>query len=328
MNKSSKAVARSLATIGAIGALVLSSVAFAQAWPARPGRMVVPFPAGGPSDVLARVVSEKMSQAWGQQVIVDNRPGANTIIGAEAVAKAAPDGYTLLMAIDSTLTMNQALYSKLPYDPMVDFAPISITAISPVILVVDAATGPKSVAELIQHARSNPGKVTFGGGTVATQLAGESFKRLLDLNIVYVPYKGSPGTVQGLLSNDVTFIIDGVTSSVPHVRSGKFRVLASMSNRQIPALPGLPNINQTPGLSGYEFAVWLGLVARAGTPADVINRISQEFARIAALGDVREKYAASGLEPVSSTPAEFAAFIRREAERNIPVIRQAGIKLD
>ncbi len=328
MNKSSKAVARSLATIGAIGALVLSSVAFAQAWPARPVRMVVPFPAGGPSDVLARVVGEKMSQAWGQQVLVDNRPGANTIIGAEAVAKASPDGYTILLAIDSTLTMNQSLYSKLPYDPIRDFAPITITGLSPIILAVDGATGPRSVAELIQRAKANPGKINFGAGTITTQLAGESMKRLLGIDITYVPYKGSPGTVQGLLSNDVTFIIDGVTSSVPHVKSGKFRVLASMSNRPITAMPGLPNINETPGLSGFESMVWLGFVAPAGTAGDVVNKISQEFARIITLADVREKYAASGLEPVANTPAEFGAYIRRESERNAKVIKEAGIKLD
>lgn len=323
---------KSLTKIAAFAALLAAGLGCgtvaAQSWPSRPVRIVVPFPAGGPADVLARVIGEKMAPAWGQQVLVDNRPGANTIIGAEAVAKAAPDGHTLLMAIDSTLVMNQALYTKLPYDPIRDFAPVSLTAVSPLIMVTDAAKGPKSVAELIQMARANPGKVNFGAGTITTQLAGELFKRALDLDIVYVPYKGSAGTVQGLLSNDVTFTLDGVITALPHIRSGRFRVLAGLSNRPITALPDLPQVRDFPGLADFEVSVWLGLVAPAGTPATVVTRVSQDLSRVLAMPDTRERYAAAGLEPVSNTPAEFASFIRKEAGRWAPIIKAAGIKLD
>ena len=307
---------------------VCAGQVLAQAYPSKPIRIVVPFPAGGPSDVQARVIGQKMGESLDQQVLVDNRPGANTIIGAEAVAKAPPDGHTLLMVIDSTLTMNPYLYRKLPYDPQKDFAPISMTAWSPLILVVDGATGPKSVKELLQEARANPGKLSFGAGTITTQLAGELLKSAAGVNMVYVPYKGSPGTVQGLLSNDVKFIIDGVTSSVPHIRSGKFRVLASLTARPIAALPNLASLATEAGLAGFDVAVWLGLVAPAGTPAEIVNKLSQEIARILALPDVKEKHAAIGLDPASNTPSEFTAFIRAEAERWGKTIKEAGIRLD
>ncbi len=183
----------------------------AASYPSKPGRITVPFPSGGPSDVQARVIGQKLSDTWGQAVIVDNRPGANTIIGAEAVAKAAPDGHTLLLAIDSTLVMNQSLYSKLPYDPIKDFVPITLTAWASLILVADAATGPKSVKDLIAQAKANPGRLNFGAGTITTQLGGEMLKSAAGIDMVFVPYKGSPGTVQGLLSGDVNIIMDAET---------------------------------------------------------------------------------------------------------------------
>ena len=309
---------------------VLHSPAWAQAaatYPNRPVRMIVPFPAGGPTDVLARVVAQRMSEAWGQQVIVDNKPGGNTIIGAELAAKAPADGYTLLMAIDSTLVMNQFLYSRLPYDPRKDFVPISLLAWSPLVLVTDAATGPRSMGELIERARANPGKLSFGAGTVTTQLAGEMIKAAAGIDVMYVPYKGSAGTVQGLLSGDVTFILDGVTASVPHVRSGKFRALANLGSRPIAALPDLPTI-ASQGAPGVDVAVWLGLVAPAGIPADIQAKIHQEVARAVALPDVRERLLNAGLDPASSSPSEFGRFIASESDRWGALIKRTGIRLD
>jgi tripartite-type tricarboxylate transporter receptor subunit TctC len=317
----------SILTLALLAAIGLGN-ATAQTYPSKPIRIVVPFPAGGPTDVLSRIIGQKMAENWGQQVLVDNRPGANTIIGAEAVAKAAPDGHTLLMAIDSTLVMNQSLYSKLPYDPIKDFAPVTLTVWSHLILVTDASTGPKSVAELVQMARANPGKVNFGAGTITTQLAGEMFKKAAGLDMVFVPYKGSPGTVQGLLSGDVKFIVDGVTSSVPHIKSGRFRVLATTGSRPIAALPGLPMLAAEAGLPGFDVVIWQGLVAPAGTPSDIIAKLNQEILRIYALPDVRERIAAAGLDPVTSTPPEFTAFIRSESERWGKAIKEAGIRLD
>ena len=321
---------KSMATILAAALLAATCLgnATAQTYPSKPIRIVVPFPAGGPTDVLSRIIGQKMAENWGQQVLVDNRPGANTIIGAEAVARAAPDGHTLLMAIDSTLVMNQSLFSKLPYDPIKDFAPVTLTVWSHLILVTDASSGPKSVAELIQIARANPGRVNFGAGTITTQLAGEMFKKAAGLDMVFVPYKGSPGTVQGLLSGDVKFIVDGVTSSVPHIKSGRFRVLATMGSRPIAALPGLPTLAAEARLPGYDVVIWQGLVAPAGTPGDIIAKLNQEILRIYALPDAKERIVAAGLDPVTSTPAEFTAFIRSESERWGKAIKEAGIRLD
>jgi len=321
---------KSLASIVALALLAAIGLgsATAQTYPSKSIRIVVPFPAGGPTDVLSRIIGQKMAENWGQQVLVDNRPGANTIIGAEAVAKAAPDGHTLLMAIDSTLVMNQSLFSKLPYDPIKDFAPVTLTVWSHLILVTDAGSGPKSVAELVQMAKANPGKVNFGAGTITTQLAGEMFKKAAGLDMVFVPYKGSPGTVQGLLSGDVKFIVDGVTSSVPHIKSGRFRVLATTGSRSIAALPGLPTLAAEAGLPGFDVVIWQGLVAPAGTASDIIAKLNQEILRIYALPDAREKIAAAGLDPVTSTPAEFTAFIRAESERWGKAIKEAGIRLD
>jgi tripartite-type tricarboxylate transporter receptor subunit TctC len=300
----------------------------AAAWPSRPIRVIVPFPAGGPSDVGMRLIAQKMSDTWGQQVIVDNRPGANTIIGAEAVARAPADGYTLLFAIDSTLTMNQHLYAKIPYDPVRDFAPVSLALWSPLIMVVDAVTGPASVKDLIARARANPGKLSYGAGTLTTQLAGEQFKRLATLDIMTVPYKGSPPTVQGLLSGDVSFIVDGVTSSVPHIKTGKLRAIATMGSKAPAAMPGLPIFATEAGLRDFDIGVWLGLVAPAGTPSDIVTRLHQEVSRILALADVRDRLNAVGLEPMQVSPAEFGATIARESARWGELIRQTGMRLD
>lgn len=300
----------------------------AQNFPRKPIRMVVPFQAGGPTDVLARVIAQKMGENWNQPVIVDNRPGANTIIGAEMVAKAPADGYTILMAIDSTLVMNQYLYNKLPYDPLKDFAPISITAWSPLIIAVDAATGPKSIQELVQLAKSNPGKISYGSATFTTQLGAELFKKLTKADMLYIPYKGSAGNVQALLAKDVNVVVDGVTPYLPHIKNGRLRVLATTGTRTIAALPDTPKLADMLGFSGFDVAVWLGLVAPAGTPVDIVNKLHQEIVRILALPDVKEKLAEAGIDSGSSTsPAEFSAFIAREAVRWSTVVKETGIQV-
>jgi tripartite-type tricarboxylate transporter receptor subunit TctC len=319
-------------TIAAAFAALLATAlpvgsAYAQAYPTKPVRIIVPFPPGGPLDVQTRILGQKLSEAWSQQVVIDNKAGGNTIIGAELAAKAAPDGYTFLMAIDSTLVMNQYLYAKLPYDPLKDFAPISRAVRGTTIIAVDAATGPKTVKELIERAKAAPGKLTFGSGTVTTQLAGEMFKRRLGLDIVFVPYKGSAPSVQALLSHEITFIVDGLAPSVPHIQSGAFRVLAVTGAKPAAALPGVPTLADAANLPGFDVATWQGLVAPAGTPAAIIGKVHGDIARALAMPDVVQKLQAVGLsaEP-SASPAEFAAFIRGEADRWAKAIPEAGIK--
>ena len=317
-----------LRRLAMLAAMLFTGLVFAQPYPSKTVRIIVPSAAGGATDVLTRVIGQKMLESWGQQVLADNRPGANTMIGAQLAAKAAPDGYTLLMALDSTLTMNQSLYGKTGYDPIKDFAPVTRTVVSPLILVVDAEKGAGSIKDLIQRARANPGKLSFGTGTPTTRLAGELLKNLTGTDMVSVPFKSSAGTVQGLLSKDVDFIIDGATTGIPHIRNGKFRVLAGLSSQPVENLPNLPSLAAELGFPEFDVAVWIGLVAPAGTPPEIVARLNQEVIRILALPDVREKLSNVGLIPATNTPAEFGAFIRSESERWGRVIRQAGIKID
>ncbi|MDH4190077.1 MAG: tripartite tricarboxylate transporter substrate binding protein [Betaproteobacteria bacterium] len=304
-----------------------ADAARAQTWPTRAVHWVVPFAAGGVGDVFARSIAPKLAEAWGQPVIVENRAGANSIIGADVVAKSAPDGYTILMAIDSTLAMNQYLYAKLPFDPLRDFAPIGLIGWGPVILETDAARGPKSVRELIELARANPGKLNFGAGTISTQLAGELFNKLAGVRITYIPYKGSAPVTQGLLAGDVEVTFNGVTPGVPHVRSGRLRALAALSAQRIAAHPEVPTLAEL-GFPGFDVSVWMGLVAPAGTPPEVIARIHRTVAGTLAAKDLQERMAAAGIVAGSSgSPAEFDAFVRREAAKWGPLIRELGLKL-
>jgi len=320
---------RLVAMAALMGAVIGSASAAAQSYPNRPIRIIVPFPAGGPTDVQSRILAEKLSERWGQQVIVDNRAGGNTIIGAVAVAKAVPDGYTLLMAIDSTLVMNQYLYASLPYDPFKDFAPITRVVRGTTVMVTDAATGPATIKALIERARAKPGTLSFGAGTITTQLAGEMFKQQLGLTIITVPFKGSAPSVQALLAHDVTYIVDGLAPSIPHIKNGAFRTLAVTGGHRVAALPGVPTLAEAAGLPGFDIATWQGLIAPTGTPPAVIAKLHDELGRVLALPEVTDKFATFGLtaDP-SATPAEFATFIRAEADRWAKVIPTAGIHLD
>jgi tripartite-type tricarboxylate transporter receptor subunit TctC len=299
----------------------------ADAFPTRAIKIVVPFPAGGPSDVLARMIGQKMSEDWGQPVVIENRPGANTVLGAQQVAKSAPDGYTLLMAIDSTLTMNQYLYRTPPYDPFNDFAPITLTAKTMQLLIVNAASDVKTVNDLISRAKAQPGKLNYGAGTITTKLTGYLFNKSAGIETVLVPYNGSAEVAQGLLTKSVDFSFDGPSASLSLIQGGQFRVLAKFDPRPFPPVPDLPLITTAmPNMD--EITVWLGLVAPKGTPAAVIDKIQAEVAKALADPDVKAKADASGLFPATSTPAEFAAFIRKEAQRWSSVVKETGMKYD
>jgi tripartite-type tricarboxylate transporter receptor subunit TctC len=296
-------------------------------YPSRPIHIVIPFPAGGPSDIAARIIAQRMNEDWGQPVIVDNRPGANTIIGAETVAKATPDGYTLLMAIDSTLTMNQYLYKTLPYDPL-DFAPITTTVKSMSLLAVAAETGPKTVPELIARAKAAPGKLNYGAGTITVQLAGVLFNKAAGIDVVYVPFKGTTETVQGLLTGSVEMIYAATVVAGPLIASGKMRTLAKLDGRKEP-YPDLPTLATAGNLQNFDdISVWLGLVAPRATPAPIVDKLNREVVRILSEPAVREKFNQTGNFAVTSTPQEFSAFIRGEAARWEKVLREAGIRYD
>jgi tripartite-type tricarboxylate transporter receptor subunit TctC len=311
-----------LALLSAMTAAAATAQERPDIFPSRAIKIVVPFPAGGPSDVLARMIGQKMTEDWGQPVVVENRPGANTVIGAQLVAKAAPDGYTLLMAIDSTLTMNQFLYRNPPYDPINDFAPITLVGKTLQILMVNSQSEVKTVNDLIAKAKAEPGKLNYGAGTITTRLTGFLFNKAAGVNTVLVPYNGSAEVTQGLLT---TF--DGTSAASSLIQGGQFRVLAKFDRRPFPPVPDVPTIQaQLPSLD--EISVWLGLVAPKGTPAAVIDKLHAEVAKVLADPAIKAKADASGLFPATSTPTEFAAFIRKEAERWSAVVRETGMKYD
>jgi tripartite-type tricarboxylate transporter receptor subunit TctC len=300
----------------------------AKTFPSRAIHIVVPFPAGGPADLVSRVIGQKMSEDFGVPVVIDNRPGGNTIIGAQAVARAAPDGYTLLMAIDSTLVMNQFLYKSLPYDPFADFAPISLTTQTVSVLAV-RADGPKSVADLIARAKSNPGKLNFGGGTITAQLMGHLFHKAAGLDIVYVPFKGTPETTQGLLAGSVDLAYVSTVIAVPLIQGGQVRAIARLDHREVPALAGVPVLKEAAGLAEFDdLAVWLGLVAPKGTPRPVIDKLNREVVSILNDPVVKQKSEASGGYIHTSTPEEFTAFMRKEAARWGAALKELGIHYD
>jgi tripartite-type tricarboxylate transporter receptor subunit TctC len=299
----------------------------AAAFPSRAIRIVVPFPAGGPSDVLARLIGQRMSEDWKQPVVIENRPGGNTVLGAQVVAKAAPDGYTLLMAIDSTLTMNQYLYRTPPYDPIKDFAPITLVAKTMQLLIVNAASDVKTVQNLIAKAKAQPGKLNYGAGTITTKLTGYLFNKAAGVDTVLVPYNGSAEVTHGLLTRSVEFAFDGPSAAAALIESGQFRVLAKFDERPFALVPTAPTVTTiVPNLD--EIVVWLGLVAPKGTPPAVAEKLQREVAKILVDPAIKARADAAGLYPATNTPEEFAAFILKEAQRWSEVVAETGMKYD
>jgi tripartite-type tricarboxylate transporter receptor subunit TctC len=313
------------------GLLVLAAgTAAAQTdYPSRPVRIIVPFPPGGPTDIMARVIGQRLSEAFGQGVVIENRPGADTVVAAQQVAKAAPDGYTLLAAMDTTLVMNPATKPQLSYDPHKDFTYITLASQNTSLLSVRAEDGPKTVKELIGKAKANPDKLNYGAGIITTRLAGYLFAREAGIKVQLIPYKGSSDVMQGLITGAVDFIVDGVATAVPQVQGGKVRVLAKLNSRPLPVFPDLPPLRVAAGFSEFDdISSWTGLVAPAGTPRPVVERIQREVAAAIADSAIQAKLQAAGINGVSSTPEEFEAFFKKEAVRWSSAFRDSGIRLD
>jgi tripartite-type tricarboxylate transporter receptor subunit TctC len=307
--------------------LCLAHAASAQSYPNRPIHIVAPFPAGGGYDFLSRLIAPEMTKTFGQPVIVENKSGANGNIGTDAVAKSAPDGYTLLMGGNSPLALNVALYT-LPYDPVRDFAPISRVATQPNLLAAHPSVPVKSLAELIEYARANPGKVTYGsaGNGSPQHLAAELLKRMAGIDLVHVPYKGAAPNAQALLAGEISIAFNIILLPLPHVQSGRLTGLALASGKRSPLAPELPTMTEL----GYPIDIdtWYGLVAPAGTPADIIAKLNAEVVRILGLAELKERTSSQGIELGASTPEEFAAFLRADIARWGKAIRETGIKMD
>ena len=318
----------------ALGA-VLSTTAWAQStWPTKPVRIIVPFAPGGTTDILARAVAPELSKAFGQSFIVENKAGAGGNVGADMVAKSAPDGYTLLMGTVGTHGINRALYDKLPYDPIKDFAPITLVAGVPNVMVVNAerakALGINNVTDFIRVARSSPGKLNMassGNGT-SIHLSGELFKSMSGTFMVHFPYRGSSPALLDMVAGNMDVMFDNLPSSLPHIRSGKLKALGVTSLQRSAALPEVPTIEEAGNLKGFDATSWFGLLAPAGTPADIVNRIQQETAKSFATPAIKEKLLSQGAIPGGNTPADFAKMIDAEHKKWAQVVKVSGAKVD
>jgi tripartite-type tricarboxylate transporter receptor subunit TctC len=304
-----------------------SSIAFAQeTYPSKPIRIVMPFPAGGSLDILSRLIGAKLTERHKVPVLVESRPGANTIIAADYVAKSPPDGYTLLVCIDSTLAMNQFLYAKLSYEPLRDFAPITLASTQPLVLAVNPAMGVNSVPDLIALAKAKPGQLFFGYGVVFNQLAGEVFTSMANVQMTGVAYKGAAPALNDVMAGQVHLTFSALSSAMANIKSGHIKALAVTSAKRSAALPDVPSIAET--LPGYDMPSWTGYVAPAGVPKDIVAWLHREFVQILNMPDVKGRLAGVGQEvAVSDTPEDFTQLIRAESAKFERLIKAAGVKV-
>ena len=300
--------------------------AHAQAYPVKPVRVIFPFPPGGPTDLLGRAIAQKLSDQMGQQFVADTRPGAGGNLGLELAAKAPPDGYTIVLS-SPLVAISPSLYAKLNYDPAKDLAPIAQVAVIQNVLLVHPSVPAKSLKELIQLARRSPGKFSFGSGGVGTttHLAPELLQSLAKIRMVHVPYKGSGQALIGLIGGDVDLLIMAVPAAAGQIQAGKVRALAVLAGRRSPVIPDIPTAQEA-GVDHFEVPIWYGFLAPAATPREIIVRLNGELVKALAAPDLKERLAAAGIEPVTGTPEQFAAFIKSETVRYAAVIRDAGIK--
>ncbi|RCW70440.1 Bug family tripartite tricarboxylate transporter substrate binding protein [Pseudorhodoferax soli] len=305
-----------------------SGLAFAQAWPAKPIRMVIPYPPGGPTDILGRIVAQQLEARLGQPVVVDNKPGASGMIGADIVAKAPPDGTTLLVNA-SIHVINPSLYKKPPHDAIRDFAPVSLIADVPLVLVAAPSQGFNTVQDVIAAAKADPKRLNFAssGNAAAPHLAGEAFKIATGVQMQHVPYKGSGPALADVIGGQTQLMFDSMPSSIGQIRAGKLRAIAVTTAKRASALPDVPTIAES-GVPGYDISTWYGVWAPPGTPAEIVDRVSQEIAQIVRQPAVRERLAALGAEPVGNTPQEFAAYTRSELAKWERIVKASGATVD
>lgn len=317
------------AWVALLAALAGCFPAYAQSYPTKPIRLIVPYPPGGGNDTLARLFGVKLTEAWGQQVVVDNRPGAGTIIGTQIAARAVPDGYTLLLSSIATHAIAPNLYAKPGYDPVKDFAPITLLAVAPTVVCVNPSVAAKSLKDLIALAKAKPGELKFASGGAATppHMAGEIFASMTGIKLVHVPYKGGGPAHAGLLGGESNMMFDTAASILPHVRAGRLRALAIARSQRLPEYPDLPTFTEA-GVAGYEVNAWYSMHAPAGVPKEIIARVNRELVRILKLPDIQERLKVLGSEGIGNSPEEFAKFVRAESVKYAKAIREAGVKVE
>lgn len=310
--------------------LICTTGALAQqdaAYPVKPIRIIVPSAPGSGPDIMARAIGQKLNESLGQPIVVDDKPGAGGIIGSEAAAKSAPDGYTLIMANAGSHAVNASLYAKLPYDPVKDFAPITLVAVAPNILIVHPTLPARTAKDLIALARTRPGELTFGsGGNGSTaHLSGELFRTMAGINVVHIPFKGSPAAVIGVIAGQIVMAFPNIPPALPHVRSGKLKALAVTTAKRSAALPDLPTIAES-GLPGYEATAWFGVLAPAGTSSAIIAKLNSAIVKSVHVREMRERLSAEGAEAVGNTPEQFAQIIKTDIAKWAKVVKASGAK--
>jgi tripartite-type tricarboxylate transporter receptor subunit TctC len=312
-----------------VASLIFASAAFAQSYPNRPVKVIVPWPPGQATDIAARVVAEKLQSALGQPFVIENRPGAGGSIGSDVVAKAAPDGYTVLAASAGPISIMPHL-QKTPYDPLKDFAPVSLIALVPFVLVTHPAFPASDLKGFIANVRANPGKYSFSSsGTAASAyMITALFNSMAQLDAQHVPYKGSAPALTDIIGGQITYTIETVAATVGHVKSGRLKAYGVSFAQRASAMPDVPTIAEAAPLPGYDIGAWIGYTAPAGTPREALNRLAAEMQKIAQAPDIKERYLTLGLDPISSTPDEMATFMRQQQERYGAIIKTQGIKIE
>jgi tripartite-type tricarboxylate transporter receptor subunit TctC len=314
-------LACALTCLAASGQVLAQNAGDTAGYPNRIVRMIVPFPPGGPADVIARFVGQKLSEDWGQTVVVENRPGGNTAIAAQQVARSAPDGYTLLIPMDTTMVLNPLTMQNLPYEPLKDLAPISMLTKN-MSMVVTRMAGPKSIKELIERAKARPGTMNMGAGTITSRLGAVLFAKTAGIDVQLIPFKGSAEIGQAVLSGTVDFALDSTGTALPLVQGGQYRALAKYTNQPLPMFPGVPSLSEAAGLPAIdESSTWIAVAAPAGTPRPIVDKIHKAIAKIYADAPTMQKLEKVGINPVSSTPDELTAFIRSEGVRWAQVLK-------
>lgn len=321
-------VFRCTAWVLAVAGLIASPGALAQKYPAKAVRIVVPFAAGGGTDIIARIIAQKLSEDWGRNVVVDNRPGGGTVIGSELVARSTPDGYTLLLTANPH-SSNPALVTKLPYDTARDFSAVTMTASAPLLLVVHPTLPTRTVQELIAHAKAKPNQLTYAssGNGGPQHLAGELFKYMAGVAILHVPYKGSAPALTDLLGGQVQLSFTSLLAGLPHIKAGKLRALGLTGSKRLEANPEIPTVAEA-GVPGFEYLTWYGVFAPGGTSRPLVAKIQEDMARVLTSPEVKERLARDGVQAVGNKPEEFDSFIKKEIEKVTKLVRMTGIKRD